>query len=54
MNEAIKTMLLQALELKEASVKRAQKAASPRFAPAYEAELGELAEARAWVTKQKV
>lgn len=54
MTETVKTMLLQALELKEASIKRAQKQASARFAPVYEQELADLGEARAWVTKTKV
>lgn len=53
MNEAIKSMILTALELKETSVKRAAKTAAPRFQPIYESELSDIAEARVWITKQK-
>lgn len=54
MNNEIKTMLLQALELKEASIRRAMKtAANPRFSVVYEAELADLAAAEQWVRAQK-
>ena len=54
MNKAIKNMLLDALALKEASIKRAQNTSkNPRLKEVYDIEYKELYEARAWVNAQK-
>lgn len=54
MTTAIKTMLLTALELKLASVKRAQNTnRNPRFNEVYAAELADVQAAIAWVNAQK-
>ena len=48
MNDNHKAIILSALELKEASIKRAQNTnKNPRFTPVYEAELADLHAARA-------
>lgn len=54
MNETIKSIILAALDLKEASTKRAAKAANAKFKPIYDSELADIGEARAWLNKQKI
>lgn len=48
----IKNILISALDMKEASIKRAQNTnKSPNFAAVYDLERAELAEARTYVTQ---
>lgn len=53
MTPAIRTIINAALDMKETSIKRAMKGATPKFLPVYELELRELSDARNWLQDQK-
>lgn len=54
MNDEIRNILKQSMDLKEASTKRAMKSATnPAFTPVYEGELKSLYKAREWLAEQK-
>lgn len=54
MQTRIKEILLEALDTKEASLKRAKHGAKPAFAAVYEVDLASCAHARAWIKDQPI